>query len=133
MATTLDPEFDPWAETIPFAERLAQEELRQGLSDWLSHGLKQARILTGLPERVDDFLTQAERGTVTVQMALSPEARKLIQRLERSALKLVWIVVAAGLVVAAAMVHASRPGEPVDEWLAVLAGLAFLWGVLTKR
>jgi len=31
MATYLDPDFDPWAETVPFAERLAAEELR---GDW---------------------------------------------------------------------------------------------------
>ena len=32
LATSLDPDFDPWAETIPFAEELAAEELAPGLA-----------------------------------------------------------------------------------------------------
>ena len=37
MATNLDPNFDPWAESIPFAERLAKEELQKNWRGWAAH------------------------------------------------------------------------------------------------
>lgn len=133
MATTLDPDFDPWAETIPFAERFAREELRRGLGSWLSEATAQGRVLLGLPKRIDDFLTRAERGELTFHAAFAPDTRKFLRRLERSAWRLAWMVVAAGLLIAAAMLHAGNPAEPYGRWLAGLAAAAFLWGVVTKR
>jgi len=133
LSTTLDPEFDPWAETIPFAERFAREELRQGWREWLSQGTAQGRTLLSLPTRIDEFLTRAERGELTFQAGLAPDTRKFLRRLERSAWRLAWMVVAAGLLIAAAMVHTASPHDPYGHWLAGLAAAAFLWGVLTKR
>ena len=53
LATGLDPEFDPWAETIPFAERLAAEEVRKGWREWLDELARQGRASLELPMRVD--------------------------------------------------------------------------------
>jgi predicted unusual protein kinase regulating ubiquinone biosynthesis (AarF/ABC1/UbiB family) len=133
LATTLDPEFDPWSETIPFAERFAREELSRGWREWLAEGAAQGRLLLGLPRRLDDFLTRAERGELTFQTALAPETRRLVQRLERSTWRLAWMVVAAGLLIAAAMLHSASPTDPWGTGLAACAAAAFLWGVLTKR
>src|SRR5262249_46647160 len=72
LATTLDPDFDPWAETLPFAERLAKEEIRDWRA-WLSEAAQQLRRLTALPGRVEDFLTRAERGEIAIQTGLAPE------------------------------------------------------------
>ncbi len=136
MATTLDPEFDPWAETIPFAERLAAEEverLRRGWREWLSEGLLQGHALLGLPRRLESLLTRAERGGLTVQSALTPEARRTIQHLERSAHRLAWTVLAAALLIGAVLLHVDAPGEIWDRWFAALALASFAWGTLTKR
>lgn len=133
LSTHLDPEFDPWAETLPFAERLATEELRRDWRGLLREGLAQLQILLTLPRRVDTVLAKAERGTLDVQTSLTPESRKLIQRLERSIHRLSWMVTSAALLIAAVIVHADAPGEPYGMWLAIAAGLVFLWGVLSKR
>jgi predicted unusual protein kinase regulating ubiquinone biosynthesis (AarF/ABC1/UbiB family) len=133
LATHLDPEFDPWAETLPFAERLAAEELRRDWRGLLREGLAQLQILLGLPRRMDAVLSRMERGALTVQTALTPESRKLIQRLERSIHRLAWMVVSAALLIAAVMVHADTPREPYAQWLAILSALVFLWGILAKR
>jgi len=132
LATTLDPEFDPWAETLPFAERLAKEELHDWRA-WLSEGLAQLRRLTALPGRLEDFLTHAERGEIAVQAALSPESRRALKHLERSAHRLTWTVIAAALLIGAVLLHIDVPREPWDRWFAGLALGAFLWGTLTKR
>ncbi len=133
LSTHLDPEFDPWAETLPFAERLATEELKRDWRGLLREGLAQVQILMALPRRVDAVLGKAERGTLSMQTALTPETRKLVQRLERSMHRLSWMVTSAALLIAGAMLHVDAPGEPYGRWLALGAGMVFLWGILSKR
>ncbi len=132
LSTQLDPEFDPWAETIPFAQRLATQELRRDWRQILGEGLAQLQTLLALPRRVDAVLARAERGTLTIQSALSPDARKAIQRLERSIHRLSWTLVAGGLLIAGVMIHTGTPASPWGWWLMAFSGLAFLWGLLTK-
>jgi predicted unusual protein kinase regulating ubiquinone biosynthesis (AarF/ABC1/UbiB family) len=133
MTTQLDPEFDPWAETVPFAERLAREELRLGWRDLLREGALQARALLALPRRLDSLASRAERGTLTVQQSLAPDTRKAVQRLERSIRRATWMMLAAALLISGVMVWLERPDEPAGAWLLGLALLAFLWGVLVRR
>lgn len=133
IATYLDPDFDPWAETLPFAQRLATEELKTDWRELLREGLTQLRTLLLLPQRVDAFLSRAERGTLVVQSSLSPEARKVIQRLERSIQKTAWMIIAAALLIAGVMLEADKPMAPYGEWLLVASGFAFLYGTLGKR
>jgi predicted unusual protein kinase regulating ubiquinone biosynthesis (AarF/ABC1/UbiB family) len=133
LATHLDPEFDPWAETLPFAQRLAAQELRRDWRGLLQEGLAQLQILLALPRRIDSVFAKAERGTLNVQATLAPDSRKLLQRLERSIHRLAWMVVSAALLIAGVMVHAQVPEEPYGKWLAALSGVVFLWGVLSKR
>jgi predicted unusual protein kinase regulating ubiquinone biosynthesis (AarF/ABC1/UbiB family) len=135
MATTLDPEFDPWAETIPFAERLARDEverLGRDWREWLHTGLLQARALLGLPRRIEDLVTRAERGELAVRASLSPDAERTIRHLERAAHRLAWTVLAAACLLGAVVLHVEVPGDSWDRWLGGLALVSFLWGTLTK-
>jgi predicted unusual protein kinase regulating ubiquinone biosynthesis (AarF/ABC1/UbiB family) len=132
LSTQLDPEFDPWAETLPFAQRLAAQEMRHGWREILGEGLAQLQILLGLPRRADAVLARAERGTLTIQSALTPEERKVIRRLERSIHRLSWTMMSAGLLIAGVMLRSSAPGTPWGWGLMAAGVLAFLWGALTK-
>jgi len=129
LSTQLDPAFDPWAETMPFAQRLAEEELKRDWRGLLRELLVQGQALLALPQRMDAFFSRAERGTLTVQTSLNPEAKKMVQRLERSIQRMAWMVVAAGLLITAAL---SR-SDPWAPWLVGAASATFLWGVLAKR
>jgi predicted unusual protein kinase regulating ubiquinone biosynthesis (AarF/ABC1/UbiB family) len=133
MTTQLDPEFDPWAETVPFAERLAREELRLGWRELLSAGTVQLQALLGLPSRFGSLISRIERGTLTVQSTLAPEARKTIQRLDRSIRRASWMIVSAALLISGVMLRIDRPEEPAGRWLLALSALTFLWGVLARR
>ncbi|MFL6258556.1 MAG: ABC1 kinase family protein [Thermoanaerobaculia bacterium] len=132
LSTQLDPEFDPWAETLPFAQRLAAQELRRNWREMLSGGLAQLQVLLGLPRRADAVLARAERGTLTIQSALTPEERKMIRRLERSVHRLSWTILSAGLVIAGVMLRAQAPGTLWGWGLMAVGAGAFLWGALTK-
>jgi predicted unusual protein kinase regulating ubiquinone biosynthesis (AarF/ABC1/UbiB family) len=133
LTTSLDPEFDPWAETMPFAERLAGEELGEGAKAWLRLFGEQAAVAVRLPEKVDRVLSRAERGGLEMQVTLAPEARRPFERLERSTHRLGWTVAAAALFVSGTILRSGEPPDPVAPWLWAAAALAFLWGVLRGR
>ncbi len=133
LATSLDPTFDPWAALMPFAQRLAEDELHLGWRDWLEEGGKQLRSLALLPGRIERFLGQAERGDLQVEAALATDTRRAIHRLERAVLRLAWMATGAAFLIAATVVHVVRPEEPLDTWLGAAAAVALLWGVLFRR
>ena len=133
MATSLDPEFDPWAETLPFAEELAAAELAPGLAGLARELGAQARTATRLPERIERVLTRAERGQLTVQLGLPPEARRPIERLERSVHRLTWSVVSAGALVAAAILRSAEAADPLVAALLAAAAAALGWGLVRGR
>lgn len=131
LATSLDPKFDPWAETIPFAERMAAREAGGVLGPAVAEGLRQIAVVFALPNRLDRFLDQAEEGNLTVRSSLVPDVRKTLERLERIVRRLIWTVAAAGLLVTGAILQA--PGLGLDDALFGLAGASFLWGLLRWR
>ena len=131
MATNLDPDFDPWAETIPFAERLAKEELKTNWRGWLEEIVQLGQLALKLPSELDRVLTQAERGNLIIQTSLAPDARKILQRLEQSINGLTWAIIAAGLLIAGVNWQATQADSP-GRWLMVLALLAFFWGMLRR-
>ena len=133
LATSLDEELDPWAETVPFAEEMARAELAPGLGALARMVAEQARLALRLPERIDGFLTRSERGTLTVQAQLTPEVRKTFERLERSARRLVWTLTAGALFLGAVGLRALAPGDPLAGWLFAAASVAFAWGWLRGR
>jgi predicted unusual protein kinase regulating ubiquinone biosynthesis (AarF/ABC1/UbiB family) len=132
MTTHLDKDFDPWAETVPFAERLAREELRLGWRDLLREAAMQAQVLLTLPRRLDALVSRVERGTVTIQQSFAPDARKAVQRLERSIRRATWMMLSAALLISGVMVRLEQPGEPLGTGLLIAALLAFAWGLVRR-
>ncbi|GIK39612.1 MAG: ABC transporter [Chloroflexota bacterium] len=132
MATNLDPEFDPWAETIPFAEQLAKEELQQNWRGWLQEIVSLGQLALKLPVELDRVLMQAQRGNLVVQTSLAPDTRKTIQRLEQAVHRLTWAVVAAGLLIAGVNWQTGSSSDNLGYGLMILALLAFLWGMFKR-
>ena len=132
MSTSLDPEFDPWAATIPFAERLAAEELVRDWRGWLDEVGTLARVALGLPTRLDQFLIETRRGELTAQAALATDSARALRRLDRAVERLTWVVIAIGLSTLGMLLRLSEgPGWPSTALLAS-AGLMLLWGI-TRR
>jgi len=133
MATNLDPEFDPWTETIPFAERLAKEELKKNWRGWMQEILSLGQLALKLPAGLDRVLTQAERGNLVVQTSLAPDARKAVQRLEHSINRLGWMAAAGSLLIAGAIWQAANRQSNLGRVFIILAFTVFAWGVLRKQ
>ena len=108
MATSLDPDFDPWAATLPFAQRMAGEQGLWNWRSWVEDVAELARLAVRLPGRLDRFLAQAERGDLVVQYSLAPDAAKAARRIERSVDRLTWGVVSVGLLIAGVVLQSGR-------------------------
>jgi predicted unusual protein kinase regulating ubiquinone biosynthesis (AarF/ABC1/UbiB family) len=132
MATNLDPDFDPWAESIPFAERLAKEELQKNWRGWLEEIVAVGQLMFRLPDQLDRFLMLAQRGSLVVQTSLAPDARKILERLEGSINRLTWMVVSIGLLIAGVNLYGAESGSDLGLGLMVMALLAFGWGITRK-
>ncbi len=132
MATALDADFDPWAATLPFAERLASDQLTRDWRSALENLADLLRLALRLPARFDRYLAQAERGELVSQTALAPDAAKAFHRLERSVDRLTWGMVAIGLLVAGMLLRTSEGPGRASTALLVAAAAAFFWG-LTRR
>lgn len=116
MATGLDPEFDPWREMQPFAEKILNEGRTptngRGLS-FFGNGasglftqaaLKSIRDFLSrayrLPALADTVLDRADRGELVVQVKAGSELQQQISRMEAALSQLsVGLVFAAVLIV----------------------------------
>lgn len=132
MATRLDPNFNPWNEMIPFAERLAKETITQGWPELLQRFVEQAQVLAGLPQAAGKVFQQAQRGRLQVRAALAPDTRRHFNRLERAVEKLNFTVMASAVLLAGALLFESLPrvGAAVMIGGAVLVGLALVRSLL---
>ena len=129
LATKLDPEFDPWKKTIPYARQFAKEEL---LADW--KGLPEEIAILGqhalkLPTNLDQVLTKAKQGKLSILVSLSPETRKSIKRIDLSVKRFSWTVLATGLFVCGVNLHIADKSKTLGIILIVLSVLTFLWGM----
>ncbi len=123
LTTGLDAEFNPWLETLPFAERLAGE-FAAGWSERLRDLLVDTQRLSRLPSDLGQVAAQASRGRLVVRASLAPDSRRQLRRMEKSIDGLGNTMAASAALIAGALFY------PHERWLAFgLLGLALvLWG-----
>jgi predicted unusual protein kinase regulating ubiquinone biosynthesis (AarF/ABC1/UbiB family) len=140
MTAQLAPKFDPMAKIPPFTQRLLQD-------DWIPLPDRLAKLgprLLKLPSRLEDVLARAQRGQLSVQTNLTPDALKAVERLRESVNRLAAIVLAVGLLVAGAIWHtAERVVSSVSETatgtsqvgtaLMAAAAVVFLLALLARK
>jgi predicted unusual protein kinase regulating ubiquinone biosynthesis (AarF/ABC1/UbiB family) len=129
LATSLDPEFDPWAASLPFAERLARGELSGRLWETV---VDQGRLVLKLPGQASRFFRLATRGGLIVEATLAPDARRNLQRLDRSVRRLTWLVPASALMISGVLLLLFRPEEWWGTAVMGLAAAGFLWGWIRR-
>jgi len=132
MATTLDPHFDPWAATLPFAERLASAQITRDWRAILDELGKMVQLALLLPARLDRLLAAAERGELAQPTSLAPDAARAVRRVERAVDRLTWAILATGLLVSGVILRATDGSTTITTGLVVAAAAAFLWS-LTRR
>ncbi|BBO69612.1 ABC transporter [Desulfosarcina alkanivorans] len=128
MATQLDPEFDPWGKTIPYARQFAREELKLNWKDLPEEVLLLGRHLLKIPAALDHVLDKARHGTLAIQVSLSPETRRAIKRIDLSVKRFAWMVLSAGLLVSGVNLYIAGHLHLGVAFMG-LSILVFLWGL----
>lgn len=133
LVTNLDPEFDLWAATKPFAARLAREGQTFPQGDWLPELVAQVRTSLALPGRFDRLLTDAERGNLAVRASLGTDARRALGRLERAVGRLAWVVTAVGLLVCGSLFYVTGTAPRVGGAAMAAAGALLVLTLFRRR
>ena len=126
MATSLDPDFNPWQAIQPFAARMATEEAQRGWRDVLAEVEQVIRLALSLPKQADRFFHEASRGELTVRTTWSPEAMRSAHRIEVAVNRLAGAMVFASLLLAAVAVYVTRGGGAASYVLFGAAAVALL-------
>jgi predicted unusual protein kinase regulating ubiquinone biosynthesis (AarF/ABC1/UbiB family) len=132
MATSLDPDFDPWRAVEPFARQVASEEIRRDWRSVLEELQRVVRLVGSLPEQADRFFRQAVQGDVVVQAAWTTEATHSVRRVEAAVNRLAWAVIFAALLLSAVALYLGQGPSPLTYALFGLTVVALLVAV-TRR
>lgn len=130
LTKTLDDEFNPWHQTLPFAQRLAFEEW----GDWRvqsSEAFRQIRSLARLPDEAARTLGLMQRGRLTLRSAMAPDLRRRLAGLDTTFRGLGDAITSAALLVAGAVLHADSPDLGLG--LMVAAGLTWIVSKWRRR
>ena len=82
-----------------------------------------------IPAELESVLTRAKQGALTVQVALSPETRRSIRRIDLSVKRFAWMVITAALFVSGVNLHIAGIVYPYGIALIALSIVTFLWGM----
>jgi predicted unusual protein kinase regulating ubiquinone biosynthesis (AarF/ABC1/UbiB family) len=94
MCTGLDPDFNIWQATAPFAERLVSEEAGSQWRLWLGEAGRLAQALFFLPARLNSLIDRLDRGELSVR---HPSLEQRVGQLERSFERLIFVLIFAVL------------------------------------
>jgi predicted unusual protein kinase regulating ubiquinone biosynthesis (AarF/ABC1/UbiB family) len=129
ISTKLDPEFDPWKKTIPYAKKFAIEELKADWQGWPEEIIMLGQHMLKIPSNLGQVLTKAKQGALSIRVSLSPETRRSIRRIDLSVKRFSWTVLATGLLVCGVNLYIAGKGNIFGVILIILAVLSFLWGM----
>ena len=109
LTTALDPSFDIWTATVPFARRMAMGEGdAKGVARWLEEGGRLFQPLLSLPLQAERVLSQAAIGSLRVEYAMAPDTARHAQRMEREAKRLRRALVGSALLVSGVGLRAAE-------------------------
>jgi predicted unusual protein kinase regulating ubiquinone biosynthesis (AarF/ABC1/UbiB family) len=128
LATQLDPDFDPWDKSIPYARDFAREELKLDWKDLPEEVFQLGRHLSRIPSALDQVLDKARHGSLSVQVSLSSETRKAIKRIDLSVKRFSWMVLSAGLLISGVNLYIAGHIHLGVVFIS-LSILVFLWGL----
>lgn len=110
LSTSLDEDFNPWQEVVPFAEALASDAAREG--GWKAQAVEVGEELiqlSKLPGNVARVMQMARRGRLVLRAAPAPETRKQLQRLQRGVDNVSWAVMCGAGFLASAVLYGDAP------------------------
>ena len=120
LATSLDPNFDPWQPVERFGRQILKDQMRwPGWQEALRTLGNTVRPLIALPAQLESFLARSSRGDLHVRVSADRALQRQVQGMEATARRLYWGLGASALMLTGAILYVS------DETVLGLAA----WGV----
>lgn len=105
VCSSLEPEFNMWSAVEPYAASLASEQSMGGLHDAAEGVWTAATTAARLPGRVDELITRAERGELSMRL---PRVERRLSALELSVRRLVSVLLFAVLLLGGVLLRAEE-------------------------
>jgi predicted unusual protein kinase regulating ubiquinone biosynthesis (AarF/ABC1/UbiB family) len=129
MCTGLDPDFNLWTQTAPYARKLIEKEATKGLDYWLDELGNLLQALLALPSQASRVLMQAETGGLTVQ---APQVSRELRAVTRSVDRLTAALVFAALLLGGVFLY-NAGNIYFGAGMMFAAGLVLIWMFFTRR
>jgi predicted unusual protein kinase regulating ubiquinone biosynthesis (AarF/ABC1/UbiB family) len=129
MCTGLDPDFNLWTQTAPYARKLIEKEATKGLDYWLDELGNLLQALLALPSQASRVLMQAETGGLTVQ---APQVSRELRAVTRSVDRLTAALVFAALLLGGVFLY-NAGNIYFGAGMMFAAGLVLLWMFFRRR
>lgn len=126
LVAHLDPTLDPVRRVMPYARRMLIEEYTPTWDGMV----KSTYDLMRLPARLDELLTRAQRGQLTVSAELAPGSTRRLERLERAVTRLTWLIVGMGLLLGGLWARSAGWGDSLSTALLALGCVTLLANLL---
>ncbi|MEZ4670087.1 MAG: AarF/UbiB family protein [Anaerolineae bacterium] len=129
MATSLDPNFNPWSELAPYAQKMLAQTLREGsasagtnalgfpvLQSLFNGNAPQTLLELGrmfvnraitVPQQLDNVLTQLDRGELKVMVTPTPAYRNQLQKLQSQGKRTTRATLFAAFLISSTMLYTS--------------------------
>ena len=103
VASALDPAFNLWNSVEPYAARLIRDERGNIVQDLAREAIDIAGLAVRLPKRLDDLVSRAQDGSLSVT---SPSLEQQVARLDRTSRRVVSALVFGAVLVAGSVLRA---------------------------
>ncbi len=125
LATQLDPDFNVFAESEPFARQLISEEAVSGWEGVREQVSRWGRMVLSLPNQLSLVLNKAAQGELELRTGPDWEWRQAMRRLDIALNRLLWGVGGSALLLAGVILGVNGQTD-VSRWFYGGAGLALL-------
>jgi len=129
MCTGLDPDFNPWRQIAPYAQKMLTEEGVSNWQGWLDEAGELVRTLLSLPSQTARVLTRLERGELLMDM---PRVGRQIYHLEGAVNRVAGGIILAALLASGAFLYSSGTATLAMAFWG-MAGVALVWVLLFSR
>src|SRR5450759_336139 len=128
MCTGLDPDFNLWTSTMPYAQKIIAADDQGGWRFWLGQVGDMVTLLLSLPKKTESLLNRIEQGKLEVR---STELTNRINRLERSTRRSQGAIIFASFLITS--VQSYLAGQlPLAVGLGAGALLSLGWVLLSR-
>jgi predicted unusual protein kinase regulating ubiquinone biosynthesis (AarF/ABC1/UbiB family) len=132
MATQLDPDFNLFAESEPFARQLLSEEHAGDWKVWQDQVIRWGRNVLGLPGQLHQVLNKSVQGNLEFRVSPDREWRQAMQRLDTGLNRLLWGMGGSTMLLAGVILGVNGQTD-VARWFYGGAGFALVRLVWSGR